>query len=137
MDENDAELPAEDPASIDDTPTPGSLAAGVAAVRGYLKTLPAGPGVYRMLDAKADVLYVGKARDLRQRVTSYTQPNRLTARLVRMIAATAAMEFVVTGSEAEALLLENNLIKQYRPRYNVLLKDDKSFPYIKIRTDHD
>ncbi|HXD51014.1 MAG TPA: GIY-YIG nuclease family protein, partial [Burkholderiales bacterium] len=112
------------------------MAAGVAAIQSYLKTLPHSPGVYRMIDAKGDVLYVGKAHRLRQRVTSYTQPNRLTARLIRMVAATASMEFMVTGSEAEALLLESNLIKQFKPRFNVMLKDDKSFPYIMIRRDH-
>ncbi|MGE3906674.1 MAG: excinuclease ABC subunit UvrC, partial [Reyranellaceae bacterium] len=90
----------------------------------------------RMIDAQGEVIYVGKARVLRNRVGSYTQTPRLTTRLMRMVAATATMEFVVTGGEAEALLLESNLIKQFRPRFNVMLKDDKSFPYIMIRRDH-
>jgi excinuclease ABC subunit C len=88
-----------------------------------------------MIASDGEVLYVGKARSLRSRVGAYTQPTRLAARLMRMVSATATMEFAVTGSEAEALLLENNLIKRFRPRFNVLLRDDKSFPYIVIRRD--
>ncbi len=120
----------------DAPPAPGTLAGGIAVIKAHLKTLPRAPGVYRMIDAKGEVIYVGKARVLRNRVGSYTQTPRLTTRLMRMVAATATMEFVVTGSEAEALLLESNLIKQFRPRFNVMLKDDKSFPYIMIRRDH-
>ena len=101
-----------------------------------MKTLPQPPGVYRMINAQGDVLYVGKARDLKKRVTTYTQPYRLAMRLQRMVAETAAMEFVATHTEVEALLLEANLIKRYMPRYNVLLRDDKSFPYIVITGDH-
>jgi excinuclease ABC subunit C len=112
------------------------LEAGVAAIRSVVKTLPVRPGVYRMLDAKGDVLYVGKARALRNRVTNYTQVARLTKRLQRMVAQTRSMQIVTTNTEAEALLLEAQLIKRYRPPYNVLLRDDKSFPFILLREDH-
>lgn len=125
-----------DAAEVEVTPEAGTLAAGIAVIKAHVKTLPRAPGVYRMIDANGDVVYVGKARFLRNRVSSYTQTPRLTTRLMRMVAATAGMEFVVTGSEAEALLLESNLIKKFRPRFNVMLKDDKSFPYILIRRDH-
>jgi excinuclease ABC subunit C len=110
--------------------------AGVGAIRNVVKTLPVRPGVYRMLDAKGDVLYVGKARALRNRVTNYTQVSRLTKRLQRMVAQTRSMQIVTTNTEAEALLLEAQLIKRYRPPYNVLLRDDKSFPFILLREDH-
>ena len=113
----------------------GSLADGIKVIGEFVRTLPKKPGVYRMIAADGEVLYVGKARSLRNRVTAYTQPNRLETRLMRMVQATRSMEFVVTDSEAEALLLENNLIKRFRPRFNVLLRDDKSFPYIVIRRD--
>jgi excinuclease ABC subunit C len=113
------------------------LEAGVAAIRSVAKTLPVRPGVYRMLDAKAEVLYVGKARALRNRVTQYTQVARLTKRLQRMVSQTRSMQIVTTNTEAEALLLEAQLIKRYRPPYNVLLRDDKSFPFILLREDHD
>ncbi|HJQ17169.1 MAG TPA: excinuclease ABC subunit UvrC [Allosphingosinicella sp.] len=112
------------------------LDAGIAAIRGVVRTLPVRPGVYRMLDARGDVLYVGKARSLRNRVTNYTQVTRLTKRLQRMVAQTRAMQIVTTNTEAEALLLEAQLIKRYRPPYNVLLRDDKSFPFILLREDH-
>jgi excinuclease ABC subunit C len=112
------------------------LEAGVAAIRNVLKTLPVRPGVYRMLDAKGDVLYVGKARALKNRVTNYTQVARLSKRLQRMVAQTRDMLIVTTNTEAEALLLEAQLIKRYRPPYNVLLRDDKSFPFILLREDH-
>ncbi len=112
------------------------LEGGVKAIREVLRTLPVRPGVYRMLDAKGDVLYVGKARSLRNRVTSYTQAARLTKRLQRMVAQTRSMAIVTTNNEAEALLLEAQLIKRYRPPYNVLLRDDKSFPFILLRDDH-
>ncbi|QPQ55292.1 excinuclease ABC subunit UvrC [Allosphingosinicella flava] len=112
------------------------LEIGVAAIRGVVKTLPVRPGVYRMLDARGDVLYVGKARALKNRVTNYTQVARLTKRLQRMVAQTRSMTIVTTNTEAEALLLEAQLIKRYRPPYNVLLRDDKSFPFILLREDH-
>lgn len=117
-----------------DTP---DLEAGVAAIRNVVKTLPARPGVYRMQDARGDVLYVGKARALKNRVTNYTQVSRLSKRLQRMVAQTRSMTVVTTNNEAEALLLEAQLIKRFRPAYNVLLRDDKSFPFILIRQDHD
>ncbi|HYI39091.1 MAG TPA: excinuclease ABC subunit UvrC [Allosphingosinicella sp.] len=112
------------------------LEAGVAAIRKTVKTLPIRPGVYRMLDAKGDVLYVGKARALKNRVTNYTQVTRLTKRLQRMVSQTRSMQIVTTNTESEALLLEAQLIKRYRPPYNVLLRDDKSFPFILLREDH-
>ena len=110
---------------------------GIAAIRSVAKTLPVRPGVYRMLDGRGEVLYVGKARGLKSRVTSYTQVARLTKRLQRMVAQTRSMQIVTTNTEAEALLLEAQLIKRYRPPYNVLLRDDKSFPFILLREDHD
>src|SRR5688500_17020964 len=113
------------------------LAAGVAAIRNVLKTLPTRPGVYRMNDARGDTLYVGKARALKNRVTNYTQVSRLPRRLQRMVAQTRALTIVTTRTEAEALLLEAQLIKRFRPAYNVLLRDDKSFPFILLREDHD
>ena len=121
----------------DEAPLPGegTLAEGMRIIGEFVHTLPRKPGVYRMIAGDGEVLYVGKARSLRSRVGSYTQPTRLAARLIRMVSATRTMEFSVTGSEAEALLLENNLIKRFRPRFNVLLRDDKSFPYIVIRRD--
>ena len=113
------------------------LATGVAAIRNVLKTLPIRSGVYRMLDAKGEVLYVGKARALKNRVANYVQVDRLSKRLQRMVAQTRSMMIVTTNNEAEALLLEAQLIKRYRPAYNVLLRDDKSFPFILLRADHD
>ncbi len=112
------------------------LEAGVAAIREVVATLRPKPGVYRMLDARGDVLYVGKARALKNRVANYTQVDRLPLRLKRMISQCRAMTIVTTNSEAEALLLEAQLIKRYRPPYNVLLRDDKSFPFILLRSDH-
>ncbi|MFA5948875.1 MAG: excinuclease ABC subunit UvrC [Hyphomicrobium sp.] len=108
---------------------------GPDVISAYLKTLSTGPGVYRMLDASGDVIYVGKARNLKARVSNYTRPSGLPNRTLRMIATTASMEFVSVRTEAEALLLEANLIKRFRPRFNVTLRDDKSFPYILIRRD--
>jgi excinuclease ABC subunit C len=109
---------------------------GAEVIAGYLKTLPQSPGVYRMLDVAGDVIYVGKARSLKARVSNYTRLNGHTNRIARMILATASMEFVTVATEAEALLLEANLIKRFRPRFNVLMRDDKSFPYILIARDH-
>jgi excinuclease ABC subunit C len=109
---------------------------GVEVIADVVKRLPMGPGVYRMLDVNGDVLYVGKARSLKKRVTNYTRLQGQSNRIMRMIMATAAMEFVLTRTETEALLLEANLIKRLRPRFNVLLRDDKSFPYILITGDH-
>lgn len=109
---------------------------GVATIREVVATLTAQPGVYRMLDARGDVLYVGKARVLRNRVANYVQVDRLPNRLRRMVSLTRSMTIVTTNSEAEALLLEAQLIKRYRPAYNVLLRDDKSFPFILLRGDH-
>lgn len=115
----------------------GDIDMGVAAIREVLATLPARPGVYRMTDVRGDVLYVGKARALRNRVANYTQVDRLPLRLQRMVSQCRGMTIVTTNSEAEALLLEAQLIKRFRPPYNVLLRDDKSFPFILLRTDHD
>lgn len=116
--------------------TQRSLQDGIAVIKTHLKTAPESAGVYRMLNGDGDVLYVGKAKSIKRRVTSYTQGNRLNARLIRMVTATEAMIFVTTRTEAEALLLEASLIKRFKPAYNVLLKDDKSFPYILLRDDH-
>ena len=116
-----------------DTP---DLDTGIAAIRNVLKTLPLKPGVYRMHDARGDVLYVGKAGALKNRVGNYVQIDRMPNRLRRMVALTRSMTIVTTNSEAEALLLEAQLIKRYRPAYNVLLRDDKSFPFILLRADH-
>ncbi|MCZ6603940.1 MAG: excinuclease ABC subunit UvrC [Alphaproteobacteria bacterium] len=107
-----------------------SLAGGIATIKDEVASMSAAPGVYRMLNGAGDVLYVGKARNLKRRVTSYTQVGRLTTRLQRMVAETRQMEVLTTHTEVEALLLEANLIKRYRPRYNILLRDDKSFPYL-------
>jgi excinuclease ABC subunit C len=113
-----------------------SLADGRAAILRYAALAPAQPGVYRMIDGRGDVLYVGKAKNVKNRVRAYARPTGLDTRIERMIAATRALEFVVTRTETEALLLEANLIKRLRPRFNVLLRDDKSFPYILITSDH-
>ncbi len=110
---------------------------GSVIVESHLKTLPGSPGVYRMLDVKGDVLYVGKAKNLKKRVTAYTRPERLPVRIARMVSQIVSMEFVTTHTEAEALLLEADLIKRFRPRYNILLRDDKSFPFILLASDHD
>ncbi len=113
-----------------------SLAEGLTILRQHLRTLSDSPGVYRMIDRKGDALYVGKAKNLKKRVASYTHANKLSDRHRRMVAETRLLEVVTTHTEVEALLLESNLIKRLRPPYNVLLRDDKSFPYILITGDH-
>jgi excinuclease ABC subunit C len=124
-------------AAQDESKMTEAALSGPEVIRAFVKTLPPSPGVYRMLDEAGEVVYVGKARNLKARVTNYTRPDGLDVRLQRMIAATHSMEFVRTETEAEALLLEANLIKRLKPRFNVLLRDDKSFPYILIATEHE
>src|SRR6056297_4174851 len=121
---------------MSEQPTDNAPRTGYQVIHDYLRTLDSSPGVYRMLDAQARVLYVGKARNLRARVSNYARPAGHTPRIARMISETASMMFLTTRTETEALLLEQNLIKQLKPRYNVLLRDDKSFPNILV-TDHD
>ena len=119
-----------------ETPNEAAPPTGYAVIQGYLKTLDGSPGVYRMLDAQARVLYVGKARNLKARVSNYSRPGQHTPRIDRMIRDTASMMFLTTRTETEALLLEQNLIKQLKPKYNVLLRDDKSFPNILVSKGH-
>ncbi|MGA2126808.1 MAG: excinuclease ABC subunit UvrC [Xanthobacteraceae bacterium] len=132
--------PADDepslPALDDETSAPPPIADGPAAIARYARIAPPAPGVYRMMDARGEVLYVGKAKNIRKRILAYQRAGGHTMRIARMIAATASIEFVSTATETEALLLEANLIKRLRPRFNVLLRDDKSFPYILITGDH-
>src|SRR3954453_4102626 len=116
---------------------PGSVQRGTEVIKRFWTTLPNAPGVYRMLDHKGDVLYVGKAKSLKNRVGSYARGQAHSNRIARMIGQTTSMEFVTTATETEALLLEANLIKQLKPRYNVLLRDDKSPPYILLTADHE
>jgi excinuclease ABC subunit C len=124
-------------AELEPTAAPaGTLAAGRAAIVRFTKLAPSAPGVYRMIDGKGEVLYVGKAKNIKKRITAYTRPTGHDSRIIRMISGTVAMEFVTTKTETEALLLEANLIKRLRPRFNVLLRDDKSFPFILITSDH-
>ena len=115
---------------------PASVARGAAAIRAHWKHAPVGPGVYRMIAENGEVLYVGKAKSLRKRIASYMRAQGHTNRIARMIAQTASMVFVSTETETEALLLETNYIKQLKPRFNVLMRDDKSFPYIVLTRDH-
>src|SRR5437764_10877318 len=129
-----AEEPTEEPI---ETLAEATLAVGHAAIENAVRLAPTSPGVYRMLNAGNDVLYVGKAKNVRKRLSSYARVNApLPARILRMIAATVSVEIISTMTETEALLLEANLIKQLRPRFNVQLRDDKSFPYILITGDH-
>ena len=109
---------------------------GAEVIQAYLKTLDSSPGVYRMLDEQSRVLYVGKARNLRARVSNYARPTGHSGRIAMMIAQTTTMMFLTTKTETEALLLEQNLIKQLKPKYNVLLRDDKSFPNILVSKNH-
>jgi excinuclease ABC subunit C len=133
----DSSSVTETPFRLEEPPAPyGAIAAGAETIREVVRTLPNSPGVYRMLNARGDVLYVGKARALKNRVSSYTSPAGLSNRIRRMVAETARMEIVTTHTEVEALLLESNLIKTLMPRYNVLLRDDKSFPWIHLRSNH-
>jgi excinuclease ABC subunit C len=120
----------------DDSPSKSAAPSGYDRIAGYLRTLDSSPGVYRMLDHESRVLYVGKARNLKARVSSYARPGQHSGRIARMIEATASMMFLTTRTETEALLLEQNLIKQLKPRYNVLLRDDKSFPNILVAREH-
>jgi excinuclease ABC subunit C len=137
--EPQAEAPATDVVPAKDlapeVPLEGPTASGPAVIAGYMKLLPSSPGIYRMLDREGAVIYVGKARNLKARVSNYARLGGHTNRIARMIASTSAMEFVSVRTEAEALLLEANLIKRFRPRFNVLMRDDKSFPYILIARD--
>ena len=119
------------------TPTNSEFQNGLDYLKSQVKSLPNKPGVYRMFNSEGSSLYVGKAKSLSNRVSSYTQPNRLTNRLLNMVAETKHLEVTVTHSEVEALLLESNLIKKLKPRYNILLKDDKSFAFIMVTDDHD
>ncbi|MGO9361686.1 MAG: excinuclease ABC subunit UvrC, partial [Xanthobacteraceae bacterium] len=134
-DDDDARLPETIDDSIEPAPE-GPLAVGRAVITHAVRHAPTSPGVYRMLNADRDVLYVGKAKNVRKRLSSYARPTGHPTRIARMIAATVSVEIVSTATETEALLLEANLIKQLRPRFNVLLRDDKSFPYILITGDH-
>ena len=108
---------------------------GTELIKSQLRNLPQKPGVYRMLDDKGTVLYVGKAVNLKKRVLNYTKPERISQRILRMVSETRKLEIVTTHTEVEALLLESNLIKQFRPRFNVLLRDDKSFAHIFISSN--
>ena len=115
----------------------GSVRQGPDVIAEYVRTLDGSPGVYRMLDAQSRVLYVGKAKNLNNRVSNYARGQAHAPHIYRVIAETASMMFLTTRTEMEALLLEQNLIKQLKPKYNVLLRDDKSFPYIFISSEHD
>lgn len=134
----EAPMPEPPPADADPDAAadPDVRPTGHAVIAAYVRHLPAAPGVYRMLDSAGEVIYVGKARSLKARVSNYTREGNHTNRIARMISSTASMEFVTVRTDAEALLLEANLIKRFRPRYNVVLRDDKSFPFILLTRDH-
>jgi excinuclease ABC subunit C len=134
--EEEASLPEVEDASAIELPADAAARTGREALARLARLAPGTPGVYRMIDANGDVLYVGKAKNIKKRVLAYGRPTGHDSRIERMIAATANIEFVSTATETEALLLEANLIKRLRPRFNVLLRDDKSFPYILITADH-
>src|SRR4051794_16973429 len=135
-DDEEQALPVSDELELDADEAIGPVGGGRIVLLRHAKLAPSSPGVYRMIDAAGEVLYVGKAKNIKKRITSYTRPTGHDTRIERVIAATAAVEFVSTATETEALLLEANLIKRLRPRFNVLLRDDKSFPYIIITSDH-
>ena len=128
--------PCDDPVRRPELGSPGAPPFGVPVLGAALATMPDAPGVYRMLDAKGNALYVGKARSLKKRVAAYTQPARLPERLRRMVGETAAVEIITTHTEAEAVLLEANLIKRLKPRFNIVLRDDKSYPWLMLTEDH-
>src|ERR1700686_3451440 len=134
IERNPSDAPAAKPAP---PRVPAPVPAPQFDARGYVESLPARPGVYRMLDAHGDILYVGKARNLKSRVGSYFQPSNVQPKVQALVAKTASMEVTITNSDTEALLLEFNLIKKHRPRFNVVLRDDKSFPYLHFETQHD
>ncbi len=133
--DEEAELPALDLTSEDEA-APASVKLGAAAIRSHWKHAPKGPGVYRMIGGDGEVLYVGKAKSVRKRIASYMRPSGHTNRIARMISLTVSMVFVSTATETDALLLETNYIKQMKPRFNVLMRDDKSFPFILLTGDH-
>jgi excinuclease ABC subunit C len=134
--DDEVRLPEQPDDAGEELPAEGTLATGRAAIANAVRHAPLSAGVYRMLNAANEVLYVGKAKSVRKRLSSYARPTGHPARIARMIAATVQVEIVSTSTEIEALLLEANLIKQLRPRFNVQLRDDKSFPYILITGDH-
>ncbi len=136
LDDEEQPLELETAPETESEAAPEAVEAGADVIKRFWRTLPNSPGVYRMLNRDGDVLYVGKAKKLKARVASYARGQGHSNRISRMIAETASMEFVITATETEALLLETNYIKQFRPRFNVLMRDDKSFPYILITGDH-
>src|ERR1700719_3370565 len=130
-----ADAPSRDAAAV---PAPEAVPPKASFdARGYVESLPARPGVYRMLDAHGEIMYVGKARNLKARVGSYFQPSNVHPKVQALVAKTAGMEVTITNSDTEALLLEFNLIKKHRPRFNVVLRDDKSFPFVHLDTAHE
>src|SRR6204780_353053 len=118
-------------------PKPGSARQAPFDSKSFVDSLPSRPGVFRNVDADGEVLYVGKARNLKSRVGSYFQPSNVQPKVQALVAKTASMEVTITNSDTEALLLEFNLFKKHRPRFNVVLRDDKSFPYLHLETNHE